>query len=514
MNYHVRYYPILTSRITDPYQPAAVSPQMFRLVLFLLAALTYVSAPAARATDAETRLIDQLLADRKPWKGDFDGMLKRGYIRVLTVHDPMIYFLDDGRQRGTTYELFKLFEKEINEKHLQKNKLLKTHIIFIVVPRDKLIQQLADGYGDIAAANLTITPRRRELVDFSDPFVGDVEELLITGPKAPKINRLQDLSGKEIYVRKSSSYYSSILKLNEQFKAQGIAPVKIRPANENLEDTDIVEMVNAGLIPMMVMDSHKAQFWRGIFENIKVHNNIVLRSGARIAWALRKNSPKLKARLNAFVKDHKKGTLMGNILFKRYLKENKWVKNSTAEIERKKFESMAEIFKKYADKYQFDYLQMAAQGYQESQLDQSKRSPAGAIGVMQLLPSTAKDKNVDIPDIEKLEPNIHAGIKYMRFLRDRYFNSNDIAPLDKALFSLAAYNAGPGRIAQLRKEAGEMGLDPNVWFDNVEVVAAKRVGREPVQYVSNIYKYYIAYALMMEDREKKEKAIKQIKKTN
>ncbi len=452
-----------------------------------------------------------MFADRKPWKGDLDGMIERRYIRVLTVHNPMMFFLDGAQQRGTTYELVKRFEEELNKDFKHQNKHLKMHVVFIVVPRDQLIPRLLEGRGDIASANLTITKERLEKVDFGDPFIDDVNEVVLTGPKSPNIKTLDDLSGKEIYVRRSSSYFQSISELNEKFKKQNKPPVKTRFADENLEDADIVEMLNAGMVSMMVMDSHKAKFWQGVFKKVKVHENLVLRPEGKIAWSFRKNSPKLKAKINAFVKTHKKGTLMGNILLQRYLKDNKWVLNSTSEKERKKFESMVSVFEKYADQYGFNHLQMAAQGYQESRLDQSVRSKAGAIGVMQMLPSTARDKNVNIPNIEKLEPNIHAGIKYMAFLRDRYFNDKNIQPLDKTLFTFAAYNAGPARVVKLREEAKQSGLDPNVWFDNVEVIAAKRIGRETVQYVSNIFKYYIAYVLITEDMERKEKAKKATK---
>jgi len=452
------------------------------------------------------------MADRAPWKGDLNGMIERRYIRVLTVHNPMMFFLDGAKQRGTNYELLKLFEDQLNEGIKSQNKHLKVHVFFIVVPRDQLIPRLLEGRGDIAAANLTVTKERLAKVDFGDPFVKDVKELLLTGPKSPTIKTLEDLSGKEIFVRRSSSYYQSIEALNKQFKGQGKAPIKVRLADENLEDADIVEMVNAGLIPMMVMDSHKAKFWGGVFKEVKVHENIALRTGGNIAWAFRKNSPQLKARVNAFVKTHKQGTLMGNILLQRYLKENKWVLDAGAAKERKKFESMVGLFEKYAGKYGFDYLKMAAQGYQESGLDQKVRSAAGAVGVMQVLPSTARDKNVNIPNIDNLEPNIHAGIKYMAFLRDRYFNDKNIQPLDKTLFSFAAYNAGPARITKLREEAKKRGLDSNVWFQNVEVIAAERIGRETVQYVSNIFKYYIAYVLITEDMGRTEQAKKALKK--
>ena len=397
-------------------------------------------------------------------------------------------------------------KSDVNNK--LKTGTLKIQIIFIPVTRDQIIHGLVKGFGDIAVANLTITPQRQKQVDFSDPWMTGVKELLVTGPAAPSVASVDDLSGKEVHVRKSSSYYESLLNLNATFKRAGRQPIKLVIADEIFQDEDLLEMVNAGLIPMIVVDSHKALFWEQIFDQIKVHPDIAVRTGGEIAWAFRKNSPKLEAIVNAFVKDHKKGTLLGNMLFKRYLRDNRYVKNSVSEQEMKKFRAMVEYFKTYSDRYDFDYLMIGAQAYQESGLDQSKRSPAGAIGVMQVLPSTAADSNVGIPDIEKLENNIHAGTKYLRFIVDRYFNEPSIDKVNRMLFAFAAYNAGPTRINDLRKKTAKMGLDPNVWFQNVEMAAAHQIGRETVQYVSNIYKYYIAYRMLSAQREAKEQLLK------
>jgi len=147
---------------------------------------------------------------------------------------------------------------------------------------------------------------------------------------------------------------------------------------------------------------------------------------------------------------------------------------------------------------------MTAQGYQESQLEQNAKSRVGAIGVMQLMPATGRDMRVG--DITKIDANIHAGVKYMRFMMDQYFKDEPMDRVNKALFTFASYNAGPGRISQLRKEAENRGLDPNVWFGNVEQVASERIGRETVTYVANIYKYYIAYRLVTEERARREEA--------
>ncbi|SQC33018.1 Membrane-bound lytic murein transglycosylase F precursor [Kluyvera cryocrescens] len=305
-------------------------------------------------------------------------------------------------------------------------------------------------------------------------------------------------------MRLSSSYYESLLALNARLTKEKRPPVMIKPAPEALEDEDLLEMLNAGLIPLTVVDRHKALFWKQVFPKITVHEDVVLRDDGSIAWAVRKDNPLLLAELNHFVKDHRQGSTLGNTLLLRYLKSAKYVKNAAAEKERRKFLKMVEVFRKYGDRYDVDWLLMAAQGYQESRLDQSVRSHVGAIGVMQVMPKTGKELKVG--DIKQLDPNIHAGVKYMRWMIDRYYGDQPMTQLDKALFSFASYNAGPARIARLRAETQKRGFDPNIWFGNVENLAAEKIGAETVTYVSNIYKYYIAYRLILDEMNRKRAA--------
>jgi membrane-bound lytic murein transglycosylase MltF len=316
---------------------------------------------------------------------------------------------------------------------------------------------------------------------------------------------LDELSGREVFVRPSSSYAEHIKKLNAHFKAAGKPPLEILPAPETLEDGDILEMVSAGLAPATVVDDFVADLYTQVFPNLRKHSDIASQPG-EMAWAFRKGSPKLAAAVNAFVKTHQQGSLAGNVLINKYLKTTKWVKNARSDEDRQRFMSMVGLFQKYSGRYDLDYLLMGAQGYQESGLDQSKRSHVGAIGVMQVMPATARDKAVNIPDIEKLESNIHAGIKYNRWVIDNFYNDPAIPKQDRMLFAFASYNAGPGRVAGLRRQAAAEGLDPNRWFNNVELVAAKRIGRETVTYVSNIYKYYLAYQLMSRERDARQQA--------
>jgi membrane-bound lytic murein transglycosylase MltF len=465
-------------------------------------------AKGAEVTEAMAPPIESALPEEmrslihKPFKGDFDEMVKRRVIRVGVTFNRTFYFVDKGAQRGLSYEYMTIFDEQLNKKLNTGN--LKVHTVLIPLSRDQLLPALLAGKLDMVVAQLTVTPSRQKLVDFTNPTRKNVNEVVVTGPGAPPIGSVEDLSGKEVFVRKTSSYYESLTELNARLKAAGRPPVDIRLASESLEDDDLLEMVNAGLIPATVVDDYLATFWDKVFPKLNVLSTVALRTGGTLAVAIRKHSPKLAAELNAFIAKQGLDSTLGAILNKRYLQSTKYAKDATSEEERKKFLAMVEYFRKYGNKYKFDYLMMAAQGYQESRLNQNAKSSVGAIGVMQVMPETGKEQKVG--DIRQIEPNIHAGVKYMRFIRNAFFENEPMDDLNKGLFTFAAYNAGPGRIRQLRAEAARRGLNPNVWFGNVERIASERIGRETCTYVSNIYKYYVAYKLLQAEAARKKKA--------
>jgi membrane-bound lytic murein transglycosylase MltF len=432
------------------------------------------------------------------WRGDLDVLTAHRAIRVLVPYSKTLYFVDyGGTQRGLCYDFMRAFEDSLNQKLARGN--LRIHAVFVPVPRDQLIPMLLAGVGDVVAANLTVTPARSTQVDFITPVATGVQEIIVTGPQAPALRSLDDLSGKEVYVQPSSSYFDSLTRLNEEFRMRRMAPIKLRNAPGHFETEDLLEMANAGLTNIVVADDYPAKFWKEIFPNIELHPDLVVRNQGDIAFAIRKDSPKLKAELDEFAKSHRVGTLFGNVDLQKYLQQTRWARNAVSQEEVQKFDTMVSLFHKYGKEYEVDWLLMAAQGYQESQLDQTRRSQAGAIGVMQLTAATGEQMGVG--DIHELDANIHAGIKYVRFMVDTYFAEDHLDNLNKVLFAIASYNAGPNRVRELRKQAAEQQLNPNIWFDNVERIASEKIGRETVQYVSNIYKYYIAYTLVQDDPE-------------
>jgi membrane-bound lytic murein transglycosylase MltF len=430
------------------------------------------------------------------WRGDFEQIVERGYVRALVPPSRTHYFLDGATQRGLSYEGLREFETYLNRRLERSIRTVK--VLIIPVHRDELLPALERGLGDLAAANLTVTPERLERVDFAAPFADDVREVPVTGPAGPTLRTVDDLAGAEVHVRRSSSFWGSLEVLNTAFSARGLEPVRLEPAEEFLETEDLLELVNAGVLPATVADEHIARFWGDVLDNLTVHAELPIREGRSIAWAVRKDAPGLTEVVSEFAGGHRVGTLMTNVLLNRYLRDNAWVRNPLADEDRRRFEATVEMFRTYGERYEFDHLMLMALAYQESRLDQATRSRAGAIGVMQIKPETAADPQVGITGIDRLENNIHAGTKYLDFLRRRYFADPEIPKLDRYLLVFAAYNAGPARVASLRAEAAESGLDPNRWSGNVEVVAARRIGRETVQYVANIAKYYIAYARLEE----------------
>ena len=476
-------------------------------LIFILSPLTFGQTPA-KSTPPARKPYGLSDLTREKYTGDLDGMIERRFVRVLVTYSKTHYFVDRGKLGGLTYEFGRIFEEDLNRK--LKKKRVRVHVVFIPVPRDEIIPALLDGRADIAAANLTITPARLKKVDFADPWYKNASEIVVTGPGAEPVSTAEDLSGKEVYVRKPSSFYESLERLNGELAKKGKAPAKVRLAPEELGTEDILEMVNAGLVKITIADNYIAEFWKQIFTKIVLHPEAAVRTGGEIAPMIRKNCPKLKAELNEFLARHPEGSKKRNVLLLKYLKAGKFAKGATSKEEIAKFEAVVKFFRKYSGKYEVDYLLVMAQGYQESKLDQNARSPSGAIGVMQVLPSTGKEMGVG--DITKVEANIHAGVKYIRFMMNQYYANEPMDPLNKGLFTFASYNAGPGKISQLRKAAAKRGLDPNRWFNNVEVVAAEKVGRETVQYVSNIYKYYLAYKMIAEQQEERERAKEEVKK--
>ena len=470
--------------------------------LVLGLALGPVRAAQTGTAPAAPKPVRQLNVSLKPWTGDFDKLLERRMIRVLVPYSRTLYFTDKGRERGITADAVRDFEQYVNQKY--KTGARPVTVYLVPTTRDKLLQGITGGLGDIAAGNLTITPERSRVADFVPWDNRTVREIVVTGAKAPPVKSLDALAGMTVHVRKSSSYYESLVALNQRNRQAKRPEVKLRLVPDALEDEDMMEMANAGLIDVLVVDDWKAKVWAQVLPRIVVHNDLCVHDGGKVGWAIRKGSPKLAAAIRDYASTYAKVRASWDYRLAQTMRRVKQIKDPTKSADWKRFEEMQALFRRYGDRYSFDPLMLIAQGYQESQLNQKAKSHVGAVGVMQLMPATGAEMKVG--DIRIAESNIHAGAKYLDLLMTKYFPDAHFSQDVRPLFAFASYNAGPGNIARMRREAVKRGLDPNKWFNNVEIVVADKIGAETTTYVRNIYKYYVTYKLTLEMQEAQRKA--------
>jgi membrane-bound lytic murein transglycosylase MltF len=464
---------------------------------------TGVFAAEVATAVAAIRLVTHINGER--WTGDLDAIAKRRVLRILVVPSQLGFSFNGSVMQGAMFELVRDFEQYLNKKLKTGN--LPITVVCIPIAREEMLSKLANGYADVAG---TIAQREQVAqVDYTEPLIPDAKGVVVTGPASPPISRLEDLSGHQIYVRQNTAVWDKLVELNEQLRKAGRAPIELVAIDPNLLRDDLADAVNAGLIPATVMWDKVADAWSKVLPHLNVHHDVVL-GEAPLCWAVQRNTPQLRAALNDFIESHRVGTLYGNTILNRYLRETKWVTDATSRKDLKRFDGMVKLFQKYGDQYSYPYLMLAAQAYQESRLNQRLRSRAGAVGVMQIKPSSAAQNPINIRDVYKLDRNIEAGAKFMHFLETQYFEREPLDDVTESLFVTASYNAGAQKIRTLRQEAAERGYNPNLWFNNVEIIASAEIGRETVQYVSNIYKYYLAYQMVTERQAESARAEQKI----
>lgn len=476
---------------TDMTCPISWRASTIRRLVALFAVATAFVLGAAVGVEAEPMGRELRASLGASWTGDYDGMVARRTVRALVPLSRMFLYYDRNELHGLSVETLRDFEKQINK---GRSKLEHVTVHLIPTPRDHLVEDLVAGRGDIAVGNLTITPERRERVDFGAPFLGDVRELVATGAKAAPIAPIDDLAGRRITVRRASSYHDSLRAVDEILRGRGRAGIDIVEADPWLEDEDLFEMVDAGLIEATVADEHKFEAWSRVHPELVAHRAAPVRSGGETAWAFRRESPLLKQEVDRFVATARKGTEAGNIAYATYVRGDRWLARAEDPTNIDLLKRLAGHFETYGERYGIDPYLLAAVAFQESHFDHRTKSRAGARGLMQMMPAIARDRNVALPDIADLETNVHAFAKYFAFLRRTYVAQPEMSEHDRMMILLASYNAGPERIKKLRRTA----RDPNVWAENVEWAVWKSIGFETVRYVGQVQKYYVVFRDMIE----------------
>jgi membrane-bound lytic murein transglycosylase MltF len=429
-------------------------------------------------------------------KQKHDGLkriIKDRYIRILTTRNAFDFYIYQGKNKGIQYEMTKEFLKYLNTKYAKDKSLPKIRFEIIPVDNDQLIPMLLAGKGDIIAAGLSVTQKRIEEVQFTKPYKY-VDEVVITRKSIGDT----PFSDKTFFVRESSSYWEALLKYNDKVATNDT--VNLLPASEDLHTENIIELISLGKFDYTLVDSYIADMALKTYKDLHIHKSRAFGKNIPVAWSVRKNNGLLLKELNIFMDKVKQGSLLGNIFSNKYFSDMNKIASDDFDIKTSKLSKFDDQLKKYSTMYNFDWKLMAALCFQESRFNPNITNKWGAIGLFQIKQSTVNEPYIKIPKItgiKYIENNIHAGIKYFHWIKNRYFDSNpNMTEADRIRMTLAAYNAGPATVLRAMKLAVKMRLNPNIWFRQVELAMLKMKKIEPVNYVSEINKRYISYHLL------------------
>lgn len=465
----------------------------FLLVAGITAALGLPPTPSAAV---EEHPLGEHLSHE--YRGGLATVLEKRYLRVLTSRNSFDYYVHKGQSRGYQYEMVKAFVKHLNRKYHRGRTTPPIQFELLPVSSDQLIPLLLRGGGDMIASRMTITPDRAERVLFSIPYK-DVDEVVVTNQELGPFRTLDDLSGRSFAVRRSSSYHESLTSLNQRLASKGLPPVRIVAVEEEIETEDIIGLVSLGRYQFTVADSILAKMAVEVFDGVAVIPALKLRTGGKLAWATHPDSADLQREMNEFLPRYREGSLLGNIAVRKYFENFGQIRLRIGD-DGSQLSSYDALFRRYAQRYGFDWRLIAAVAYQESRFNQKARNRSGATGLFQIKPATAREPYIGIPRIageENAEHNIHAGVRYLAWIKRRYFDSEPgMKEKDRVRMTLAAFNAGPATVRRAIRRAEAMNLDPLRWFRNVEISMLSLKRSEPVKYVSEINKRYLSYILL------------------
>ncbi len=433
---------------------------------------------------------------------DFECIRERRTIRILVPYSRTFFHIEQGRQKGVSHETGLAFERWLNQRYPRRSGGSRWHVMFIPVSRDQLLPSLIRGVGDIAAGGLVADERARfggQVVMASGEFRS--EPVLVSGPSGAKLARLDDLAGKEVAVPALSNDFWGLVELSRTFSERGLAPIHLLPQAEGIEPEELLGRVNAGTLAAAVVDRRVAKAWQSTLGDLAIQP-LQFAWGGHYAWAVRDGNPELREVLAEFFSDQQRGRRPARAWKEERLEAGRFLDEPASADELRRFHQLNRAFIASAERHGLDPLMLMAQAFHESRFDQRARSNRGAVGVMQVLPSTAADPNVRVSGVgSSAERNVEAASKYLRFLADTYLDDPALTPDNRMFLLLAAYNAGPGNLQKIRRMARESGLDPDRWYGHVERMAARELGRETLDYVSNVYKYYVSYRFAQEREE-------------
>jgi len=477
----------------------AVDRSISRLVkiVFLIFVFFFAFAPATAAQqDTYSKKKVNKAVSSAP--RSYSQMLAKGEIRVAVPYDRMLYLNIKGQQQGLSVDMARAFEQWVNEKYAsrQKKKIIK--VIIVPSVRKDLFAKLRRGDVDVVLGDLGLYQETSQSSGLLEHKVFKPEhEVLVTGPSSLSVKSLYDLSGETVYVGRNTNFFDSFAALNTKLIAENKLPIKLVSPVGKLDDEDLLEMLNDGLIPFVIVSQWKADLWQQIYSRLIVHHGISTDDSGWLGWAVRKANPEVLKDLESFESSPYLAKARQAFRLSNYKIKTQSLKDPLTKPALSRYESMKGLFNKFGEQYHLNPLFLASLGFQETQLDQNVIGSNGAIGVMQLMPNTGESMGTG--DIHELGPNIDAGAKYLEQLLTNSFPRLNLSGDNRSLFAIASYNMEPNNLAKALTAARKFGFDTNEWFGNVEFMAAEAMGLEPMIYVRNVYKYFVSYQLYLKE---------------
>ena len=433
------------------------------------------------------------ILSKSRWTGTYEAMRARGVVRLAVSYNPSLYYKDQGVVKGLMVEVAKDFSLWLDRKYGSVNDANGIKVVLVPVLSGKSPEAVLNGIADVAVVNVT------ERLMLSDRYEGltqvdtsPLSEVLVTNAElANQPKSFADMAGHVVHSSAPVRFRRSLSIENAKLALLDKAPIQVIEENNALTDEDLLQMVDANLLGGVFVDDWKADLWKSALPDIRVHPNIRLIDQGNVGWLVRNNDAQLADDLNRFAHELMAGGRLDRYRKTIFSKQVRSMKDPTQDKLWARFMRLYPTFKKYGRQYNLDPLLLASLGFQESVLDVNVRSGNGAVGIMQILPSTGK--HLGVINLRNADANIYAATKYMNQILNTYFSGSRLDKFNRTLFAIAAYNAGPNAISKMAIRAGDEGLDANVWLNNVEIIASDRLGTGVTSYVRNVYKYYVIY---------------------
>ena len=488
------------------------------LIIFLVSLL-----PACKRKPPSLAAIDTI--DRRtnvpqvePISRDLAEIRKRGALTVLAPYNSTTYFIYQGEPLGYEYELLQAFAKDLD---------VPLKIIVVTDPKS-LLPLLNSGEGDLAAARLIPTVDNQSSVAFTqalyhtEPVLvqqGEppseagkgTEKAIKPGPADPLpevdvqarlVTKPSQLAGRRVDLPEQSPYHRTLVELSDEISGE----IYVVEVGGKIQDETLAQKVARGEVQFTVMQKNLADLKEAEFKNLKVRP--ILGQTQTVSWAVRKNSPELLAALNSWIAQKKNTPLFDHLYQKYFIDRRRYLERVTSEYLTSTTGKLSEfdpLIKQYAAELNWDWRLLASQAFQESRFKPAARSWAGATGLLQLMPATAREFGVTNP----LDPadNVQGAVRFLKWLQN-YWARRIPDEGERLKFVLASYNCGAGHVEDAQRLAEKYGGNPEVWEDvsywllqkSTQQYSSDAVvkfgfcrGLEPVNYVSHILERFDHY---------------------